>query len=84
MIWPRAVTSVRIISALETATMPVFQSDKSACFCYTHTMGDLPSLRQKIDSLDTIIVNLLNERAQVSLDIGATKKSQAAENTSGR
>ncbi|KAJ2958322.1 hypothetical protein NQZ79_g6083 [Umbelopsis isabellina] len=46
-------------------------------------MGDLPSLRQKIDSLDTIIVNLLNERAQVSLDIGATKKSLAAETSDG-
>ncbi|KAI9290085.1 Prephenate dehydratase-domain-containing protein [Umbelopsis sp. AD052] len=37
-------------------------------------MSDLPSLRQKIDSLDTTLVNLLNERARVSLDIGAAKR----------
>ncbi|KAI9263772.1 Prephenate dehydratase-domain-containing protein [Sporodiniella umbellata] len=37
-------------------------------------MSDLPSLRKKIDSLDTTLVNILNERARVSLDIGAAKK----------
>ncbi|KAI7905525.1 Prephenate dehydratase-domain-containing protein [Cokeromyces recurvatus] len=37
-------------------------------------MSDLVSLRKKIDSLDTTIVNILNERARVSLDIGAAKK----------
>lgn len=38
------------------------------------TMSDLPSLRQKIDSLDTTLVNILNERARVSLSIGAAKR----------
>ncbi|EIE83471.1 hypothetical protein G6F46_003674 [Rhizopus delemar] len=37
-------------------------------------MADLPSLRKKIDSLDTTLVNILSERARVSLDIGAAKK----------
>ncbi|KAI8072548.1 Prephenate dehydratase-domain-containing protein [Gongronella butleri] len=37
-------------------------------------MSDLPSLRKKIDSLDTTLINLLNERARVSLDIGAAKR----------
>ncbi|KAG2194596.1 hypothetical protein INT46_002586 [Mucor plumbeus] len=37
-------------------------------------MSDLPALRQKIDSLDTTLVNILNERARVSLDIGAAKR----------
>ncbi|KAI9480530.1 MAG: Prephenate dehydratase-domain-containing protein [Benjaminiella poitrasii] len=37
-------------------------------------MSDLTSLRKKIDSLDTTLVNILNERARVSLDIGAAKK----------
>ncbi|KAI8370332.1 Prephenate dehydratase-domain-containing protein [Radiomyces spectabilis] len=37
-------------------------------------MSDLPSLRKKIDSLDTTLVNILNERARVSLDIGAAKR----------
>ena len=39
-------------------------------------MADLPSLRKKIDSLDTTLVNILNERARVSLDIGAAKKKE--------
>lgn len=39
-------------------------------------MSDLPSLRQKIDSLDTTLVNILNERARVSLDIGAAKRRE--------
>ncbi|CEG77040.1 hypothetical protein RMATCC62417_11854 [Rhizopus microsporus] len=37
-------------------------------------MSDLPSLRKKIDSLDITLVNILNERARVSLDIGAAKR----------
>lgn len=37
-------------------------------------MSDLPALRQKIDSLDTTLVNILNERARVSLSIGAAKR----------
>ncbi|KAI9033817.1 Prephenate dehydratase-domain-containing protein [Phycomyces nitens] len=37
-------------------------------------MADLPSLRKKIDTLDTTLVNILNERARVSLDIGAAKR----------
>lgn len=37
-------------------------------------MSDLAALRQKIDSLDTTLVNILNERARVSLDIGAAKR----------
>jgi hypothetical protein len=47
----------------------------SALFCY-HKMSDLPSLRKKIDSLDTSLINLLNERMRVSLDIGTTKRQQ--------
>ncbi|RUP45518.1 Prephenate dehydratase-domain-containing protein [Jimgerdemannia flammicorona] len=39
---------------------------------------DLSALRQKIDSLDTTLVNLLNERARVSLDVGAAKKAAAS------
>lgn len=39
-------------------------------------MSDLNSLRKKIDSIDTTIVNILNERARVSLDIGAAKKRE--------
>lgn len=39
-------------------------------------MSDLPSLRQKIDSLDHTLVSILNERARVSLDIGAAKKRE--------
>ncbi|ORX50964.1 bifunctional chorismate mutase/prephenate dehydratase P-protein [Hesseltinella vesiculosa] len=39
-------------------------------------MADLPSLRKKIDSLDTTLINLLNERARVSLDIGNAKRQQ--------
>ncbi|KAI8378216.1 Prephenate dehydratase-domain-containing protein [Choanephora cucurbitarum] len=42
-------------------------------------MADLPSLRKKIDSLDTTLVNILNERARVSLDIGAAKKKELHE-----
>ncbi|OZJ02913.1 hypothetical protein BZG36_04934 [Bifiguratus adelaidae] len=38
-------------------------------------MGDLTALRHKIDSLDVSIIHLLNERAQVSVDIGAAKKA---------
>ncbi|KAG0174100.1 hypothetical protein DFQ28_009727 [Apophysomyces sp. BC1034] len=41
-------------------------------------MSDLPSLRKKIDSLDTTLVNILNERARVSLDIGAAKRHAEA------
>ncbi|KAI9491554.1 Prephenate dehydratase-domain-containing protein [Zychaea mexicana] len=37
-------------------------------------MSDLTSLRERIDSLDTTLVDLLNERAQVSLNIGAAKR----------
>lgn len=40
---------------------------------------DLSLLRQKIDSLDATLVNLLNERARVSLDVGALKKAAEAE-----
>lgn len=47
-------------------------------------MSDLPSLRQKIDSLDTTLVNLLNERARVSLDIGAAKRQMETPDPSGR
>ncbi|KAG0225982.1 hypothetical protein BGW42_003970 [Actinomortierella wolfii] len=36
---------------------------------------NLATLRQQIDSLDHKLIALLNERAQVSLDIGAAKKS---------
>ncbi|KAG9290928.1 hypothetical protein G9A89_011078 [Geosiphon pyriformis] len=36
---------------------------------------DLPYLRQQIDSIDTKLVSLLNERARVSLNIGKTKKT---------
>jgi chorismate mutase/prephenate dehydratase len=39
-------------------------------------MSELNSLRKKIDSIDSTIVNILNERARVSLDIGAAKKKQ--------
>ncbi|KAF9431959.1 hypothetical protein BGZ76_011475 [Entomortierella beljakovae] len=46
---------------------------------------NLDSLRKQIDSLDHKLINLLNERAQVSLDIGAAKRQsvdpQAEENT---
>ncbi|KAG0268387.1 hypothetical protein DFQ27_006881 [Actinomortierella ambigua] len=46
---------------------------------------NLATLRQQIDSLDHKLIALLNERAQVSLDIGAAKKSakdpQDEENT---
>jgi chorismate mutase/prephenate dehydratase len=38
---------------------------------------NLASLRQEIDSLDHKIIALLNERAQVSLDIGAAKRQGA-------
>ncbi|KAI9321802.1 Prephenate dehydratase-domain-containing protein [Dichotomocladium elegans] len=41
-------------------------------------MSDLSSLRKRIDSLDTTLVNLLNERAQVSLSIGAAKRRETA------
>ncbi|KAI7859532.1 Prephenate dehydratase-domain-containing protein [Circinella umbellata] len=37
-------------------------------------MSDLGSLRERIDTLDTTLVNLLNERAEVSLNIGAAKR----------
>lgn len=37
-------------------------------------MSDLASLRERIDSLDSTIVDILNERAQVSLNIGAAKR----------
>ncbi|KAJ3408847.1 hypothetical protein HDV05_004738 [Chytridiales sp. JEL 0842] len=37
-------------------------------------MADLPSLRTRIDSLDSQLVNLLNERAQVSINIGLAKR----------
>ncbi|GAA5803268.1 Prephenate dehydratase-domain-containing protein [Helicostylum pulchrum] len=42
-------------------------------------MSDLPALRQKIDSLDHTLVNILNERARVSLDIGAAKRKDTKE-----
>lgn len=35
---------------------------------------NLASLRQEIDSLDHKLITLLNERAQVSLDIGTAKR----------
>ncbi|CAG8458343.1 12790_t:CDS:2 [Ambispora leptoticha] len=35
---------------------------------------ELPKLRQEIDNIDTKLVNLLNERARVSLNIGKAKK----------
>ncbi|KAF9108164.1 hypothetical protein BGX27_008439 [Mortierella sp. AM989] len=35
---------------------------------------NLDTLRKEIDSLDHKLINLLNERAQVSLDIGAAKR----------
>ncbi|KAI8825396.1 Prephenate dehydratase-domain-containing protein [Chytriomyces cf. hyalinus JEL632] len=38
----------------------------------------LPLLRQRIDSLDSQLINLLNERAQVSINIGLAKGSAAA------
>ncbi|KAJ3231768.1 hypothetical protein HDU78_007493 [Chytriomyces hyalinus] len=38
----------------------------------------LPLLRQRIDSLDAQLINLLNERAQVSINIGLAKGSAAA------
>lgn len=41
---------------------------------FTSKMSDLASLRQRIDSLDTTLVELLNERARVSLNIGAAKR----------
>ncbi|KAI8145350.1 Prephenate dehydratase-domain-containing protein [Fennellomyces sp. T-0311] len=37
-------------------------------------MSDLSSLRKRIDTLDATLVDLLNERAQVSLNIGAAKR----------
>lgn len=37
-------------------------------------MSDLSSLRKRIDDLDNTLVELLNERAQVSLNIGAAKR----------
>ncbi|KAI8984385.1 Prephenate dehydratase-domain-containing protein [Mycotypha africana] len=40
-------------------------------------MADLNALRKKIDSLDSTLVNILNERARVSLDIGAAKKRES-------
>ena len=43
---------------------------------------DLQALRQQIDSLDRKLVNLLNERARISLNIGEAKK--AAEPIDGR
>ncbi|KAJ3104443.1 hypothetical protein HDU97_009228 [Phlyctochytrium planicorne] len=42
-------------------------------------MGDLNNLRTRIDSLDTQLVKLLNERAQVSINIGLVKKGAAKE-----
>ncbi|CAG8436683.1 6381_t:CDS:2 [Ambispora gerdemannii] len=35
---------------------------------------ELPKLRQDIDNIDTKLVNLLNERARISLNIGKAKK----------
>lgn len=40
---------------------------------------DLNELRKKIDTLDASIVNLLNERINVVLDIGETKKQSGGE-----
>ncbi|KAI8093596.1 Prephenate dehydratase-domain-containing protein [Halteromyces radiatus] len=42
-------------------------------------MSDLPSLRKKIDFLDSSLVDLLNERARIALDIGATKRKNEEE-----
>lgn len=39
-------------------------------------MSNILELRQKIDLLDTTLVNILNERAQISLDVGAAKRNQ--------
>ena len=44
-------------------------------------MSDLGSLRERIDTLDTTLVNLLNERAQVSLNIGAAKRKATTTST---
>ncbi len=40
-------------------------------------MSDLMELRQKIDSLDVTLVNILNERARISLDVGAAKRNES-------
>ncbi|KAJ3218143.1 hypothetical protein HDU67_006547 [Dinochytrium kinnereticum] len=40
-------------------------------------MSDLPALRNRIDTLDNQLVKLLNERAQVSINIGLVKKGAA-------
>ncbi|KAJ3261953.1 hypothetical protein HK104_006781 [Borealophlyctis nickersoniae] len=42
--------------------------------------ADLPHLRDRIDSLDSEIVRLLNERANVSINIGLVKKNRAQAN----
>lgn len=44
------------------------------CILSTVAMSDLSSLRKRIDDLDNTLVDLLNERAQVSLNIGAAKR----------
>jgi len=36
---------------------------------------DLNELRKKIDNLDSALVNLLNERASVAINIGLAKKA---------
>ncbi|KAJ3029733.1 hypothetical protein HK097_005725, partial [Rhizophlyctis rosea] len=38
---------------------------------------DLPSLRNRIDALDADLVRLLNERANVSINIGLAKQKAA-------
>lgn len=37
---------------------------------------DIPTLRAKIDNLDAELVSLLNERANVAVNIGLLKKEQ--------
>ncbi|CDS07122.1 hypothetical protein LRAMOSA09645 [Lichtheimia ramosa] len=44
-------------------------------------MSDLSSLRKRIDDLDNTLVELLNERAQVSLNIGAAKRKATDSDT---
>lgn len=61
-------------SALTVEKLVVLFSFLFFSFFFLCKMTDLPSLRKKIDSLDTTLVNILSERARVSLDIGAAKK----------
>jgi hypothetical protein len=70
-------------SHISQPSQPAAQQCAAVTWIWTE-MGDLPSLRQKIDSLDTTLVNLLNERARVSLDIGAAKKQLEGDEPIGR